>query len=295
MNDSGPADRITAPRSLNKNTEAGTEPLVEAEHDTRRAADEQEPGARSGIAEVDRATADGRWEAAYARPARGHVPDDWQLRLRLNRRRRRCSDGSPARIATRFCVVSLRGGEAARDSCPQDRGVRGDARARRDGTSADAEEQRPTMIRDQRIVQSRGCSEVKRKIGSRATSSIRGGDQPAKKVAAPMLAKAMRRANRKDLARQAVRRAIRRSITAFEGWRWGARRSARRWSDGEWLWVTTAGEGTDTASSARARPDSCRTDPWDGRATRLEFVTLRQHGRIAVVEGVARRSTGGLH
>jgi hypothetical protein len=57
------------------------------------------------------------------------------------------------------------------------------------------------MIRDQRIVQSRGCSEVKRKIGSRATSSIAWW-RPAgfKKVAAPMLAKAMRRANRKDLA-----------------------------------------------------------------------------------------------
>jgi len=35
-----------------------------------------QPGQASGIAEVERAKADGRWEAAYAGPATARVPDD---------------------------------------------------------------------------------------------------------------------------------------------------------------------------------------------------------------------------
>jgi len=36
----------------------------------------------SGIAEVERATADGRWEAAYAGPAKARVPDDLAAALK---------------------------------------------------------------------------------------------------------------------------------------------------------------------------------------------------------------------
>src|SRR5439155_11444569 len=103
----------------------------------------------SGIAEVDRAKADGRWEAAYAGPATARVPDDLAAALAAEPKAktmfRRLTSRNRYAILHRIEAVKRPG-----DSCPQDRGVRGDARARRDGTSADAEEQRPTMIGDQR-------------------------------------------------------------------------------------------------------------------------------------------------
>src|SRR5205823_6799830 len=86
--------------------EAGTEPLVEAEHDTRRAADQRCRLRESPRSSAQRLTDVGRLPTLA--PRRPACPTTWQLRLRLNRRRRRCSDGLPARIATRFCIASRR-------------------------------------------------------------------------------------------------------------------------------------------------------------------------------------------
>src|SRR5256885_7625352 len=82
----------------------------------------------SGVAEVERAKADGRWEAAYAGPATARVPDDLAAALAAEPKamtmfRRLTSDAESLRDS-----ASHRGGEAARDSCPQDRGVRGEDR-----------------------------------------------------------------------------------------------------------------------------------------------------------------------
>lgn len=60
----------------------------------------------AGLTEVERAKADGRWEAAYAGPATMEVPDDLAVRSRLPRRRRRCSPSSPAGTVTPSCTES---------------------------------------------------------------------------------------------------------------------------------------------------------------------------------------------
>src|SRR5213076_1188901 len=62
----------------------------------------------SGIAEVERAKADGRWEAAYAGPATASVPDDLAAALAAELKAMTMFRRLTSRIATRFCIASRR-------------------------------------------------------------------------------------------------------------------------------------------------------------------------------------------
>lgn len=59
-----------------------------------------------GVAEVERAKADGRWESAYAGAKSAEVPDDLAEASRRTRPRPRSSRSSTRTTATRFCTAS---------------------------------------------------------------------------------------------------------------------------------------------------------------------------------------------
>ena len=91
----------------------------------------------AGLAEVVRAKADGRWEAAYAGPATIEVPPELEQALRAEpgarRRVRAAQRAEPIRDP-----LSDRDREARRDAGASHRAVRRDARAGRDDLPAEA-------------------------------------------------------------------------------------------------------------------------------------------------------------
>jgi uncharacterized protein YdeI (YjbR/CyaY-like superfamily) len=74
----------------------------------------------SGLAEVDRAKADGRWQAAYENQRRIAVPDDLQRELDARPAAKRSSHNSTARTATQSSTASKtpRGPKPGRDDLP---------------------------------------------------------------------------------------------------------------------------------------------------------------------------------
>jgi len=102
----------------------------------------------SGIAEVERAKADGRWEAAYAGPATARVPDDLAAALAAEPKAKTMF----GRLTSQNRYAILHRIEAVKRPETRARKIAEFVAmlARRDGTFADAEEQRPTMIGDQR-------------------------------------------------------------------------------------------------------------------------------------------------
>ena len=120
--------------------------------------------APAGLAEVERAKADGRWEAAYERQTGRRCPRTSQRRWRPNPRRRRSSPRSTAPTATRSSTGS--GGQEARDTGAADREVRRDAGARREAPSlvAPAPSIRPQR-RQGRLVSPGGTQVVPRRDG----------------------------------------------------------------------------------------------------------------------------------
>ena len=70
----------------------------------------------AGLAEVERARADGRWDAAYAGPRTITVPDDLAAALARTRRQRRSSRRSAASTGTPSCTGSARSSAPRRGS-----------------------------------------------------------------------------------------------------------------------------------------------------------------------------------
>ena len=89
----------------------------------------------AGLAEVERAKADGRWDAAYEAQSKATVPDDLQAELDRHPRARRCSRRSSSQ--NRYSILfRIRDGQEARDAGAPDRQVRDDARRGRDDLPA---------------------------------------------------------------------------------------------------------------------------------------------------------------
>ena len=57
----------------------------------------------AGLAQIEAAKADGRWDAAYAPPSRMEVPEDLAARLRKNRAAKRAFEGLDSR--NRFAIL----------------------------------------------------------------------------------------------------------------------------------------------------------------------------------------------
>ena len=89
----------------------------------------------AGLAEVERAKADGRWDAAYDAPSTATVPDDLRAALDRDRAASEFFETIDAQQPLRDPAPDP-GGEEARDAGAQDREVRGDAEPRRDGSPA---------------------------------------------------------------------------------------------------------------------------------------------------------------
>ena len=88
----------------------------------------------AGLAEIDRAKADGRWAAAYSGQADASVPADLAAALSANPC---CGEDvrRPERRQPVRGVVPHRNGEACRDSLSSDRSIRRDAGSRRNDPS----------------------------------------------------------------------------------------------------------------------------------------------------------------
>ena len=81
----------------------------------------------AGLREVERAKADGRWDAAYDAPSTATVPDDLQAALDANPAAAEFFAG--LRRQNRYAILHRRpDGEAAGDPGAADRDVRRDAR-----------------------------------------------------------------------------------------------------------------------------------------------------------------------
>ena len=91
----------------------------------------------AGVAEVERAKADGRWEAAYAGPASIEVPDDLAAALEAEPRAQEHVRPADAPEPLRDPVPD-HDREAPRDAGEADRRVRRDARPRRDAVPPEA-------------------------------------------------------------------------------------------------------------------------------------------------------------
>ena len=85
----------------------------------------------AGLAEVERAKADGRWDAAYDSPSTATVPDDLRAALDRDRAASELFETLDAQQPLRDPAPAA-GREEARDAGAPDREVRGDAQPRRD-------------------------------------------------------------------------------------------------------------------------------------------------------------------
>ena len=89
----------------------------------------------AGLAEVERAKADGRWDAAYDAPSTATVPDDLRAALDADPRGERVLRDARRQQPLRDPAPAP-GRQEARDAGAPDREVRGDAQPRRDDSPA---------------------------------------------------------------------------------------------------------------------------------------------------------------
>ncbi len=85
----------------------------------------------AGLREVERAKADGRWDAAYDSPANATVPPDFEKALKKNKKAKTFFEGLNSRESLRV-PVSHPGSQEAGDPRATHRQVRRDARRRRE-------------------------------------------------------------------------------------------------------------------------------------------------------------------
>ena len=99
----------------------------------------------AGLAEIERAKSDGRWEAAYAGPATIEVPDDLAAALAAEPKAQAMFEllTKQNRYAVLYRVTTAK---RAGDAAPPHRRVRRDACSRRDAVSAEAPRGRVTVL-----------------------------------------------------------------------------------------------------------------------------------------------------